>query len=181
MPCHHAVTGAGQAYRAGNKLVDVAKQADALVPVGGSAATRGTKVHGEFDTIVGSGGAGKHVSGESAYLNKSFDPRYRPKDSSNPDAVLGNIAQSSAVFDLKTGKSGVSNSQRAKYESNLPDGTQVFTVTPKGHDVPKPQSFSGMGAGFNTGYMFGDALAGSDLPYLGGVTGPSIPNPRTKK
>lgn len=125
---------------------------------------------------------GINVVGEQPYVNRIFrEGEYRPKGSSNPDAVLGNPVKPTAAYDLKTGNSGISNSQRAKYENNLPDGTPLFTVTPRWHDAPKPQSFSGMGAGFNTGYLLGSEFSGSDLPYLGGVTSPSIPNPRARK
>lgn len=44
---------------------------------------------------------------------------------------------------LKTGKSGISNSQMVKYERNLPEGTPVFKVTPNGHNAPRPQSMGG--------------------------------------
>ncbi|ATE60020.1 RHS repeat-associated core domain-containing protein [Thauera sinica] len=177
------VTGAGQAYRAGNKLVDVARQADNAVPAGGSAATRGTKVHGEFDTALKNGAGGKNVSGEQPYVKGEWlQDKYRPKGSSNPDAVVGNPANPAAVFDLKTGKSGISNSQMTKYERNLPEGTPVYTVTPNGHNAPRPQSLSGMGAGLNTGYLGGQLVFGSDpVPYQGGVVGNEAIDPRLYK
>jgi hypothetical protein len=67
------------------------------------------------------------------------DGSYRPKGSSNPDAVLGSTKGPDAVFDVKTGKSGMSKAQKNKYGKNLPEGTGVYTVTPKGHNVPKPK------------------------------------------
>jgi len=176
------VTGAGQAYRAGNTLVDVARQADNAISAGGSAATRGTKVHTEFDTALKNGAGGKNISPESAYLNRVPDERYRPRGSSNPDAVVGNIRQPTAVFDLKTGKSGISNSQMAKYNDNLPEGTPIFTVTPNGHNAPRPQSMSGMGAVLNTGSLLGGSLYGDDsVPYLGGNSGGGLVDPRLYK
>jgi len=176
------VTGAGAAYRAGNKLVDVAKQADNAVPRAGTAQTRGTKVHMEFNNIVDSGAAGKNIVGERAYLDHSIDSRYRPAGSSNPDAIVGNPARPTAVFDLKTGESGISNSQMVKYKRNLPEGTPVYTVTPKGHNAPRPQSMSGMGAGLNTGYLLGGSLYGDDpVPYLGGNSGGGLIDPRLYK
>ncbi|MEW6416490.1 MAG: hypothetical protein AB1482_14690, partial [Pseudomonadota bacterium] len=172
------VTGAGATYRAGNKLVDVAKQADNAVPRVGTAQTRGIKVHTEFDKLVDSGAAGRNVAGERAYLSGKMDERYRPAGSSNPDAIVGNPASPTAVFDLKTGKSGISNSQMAKYNNNLPEGTPVFTVTPNGHNAPRPQSMSGMGAGLNTGYLLGGSLYGDDpVPYLGGNSGGGLIDP----
>lgn len=162
--------------------LDVAKQADNAVPRVGTAQTRGTKVHTEFDTALKNGAAGRNVSPEAAYLGKKFDERYRPKGSSNPDAVVGNPREPTAVFDLKTGKSGISNSQMAKYERNLPEGTPVYTVTPNGHNAPRPQSMSGMGAGLNTGYLLGGSLFGDDpVPYLGGNSGEGLIDPRLYK
>ena len=161
-------TGGGVAYRAGNRLVDVANTADNLVVSGGSAATRGTKVHTQFDNLIDTGAAGRSITGETAYVNGQVIPQYRSKGSSNPDAVLGNIDNPTAAFDLKTGQSGISNSQAARYEANLPDGTPVYTVRPTGHDVPVPQSMSGFGAGLNTGYLAGDALFGDSTPYSSG-------------
>ncbi len=176
------VTGAGATYRAGNKLVDVAKQADNAVPRVGTAQTRGTKVHTEFDNALKNGAAGRNVSPEGAYLGKVSDERYRPRGSSNPDAIVGNVDRPTAVFDLKTGKSGISNSQMAKYERNLPEGTPVFTVTPNGHNAPRPQSMSGMGASFNTGYLLGGSLYGdAPVPYLGGNSGGGLIDPRLYK
>lgn len=101
------------------------------------------------------GGAGKNVVGERAYIAGVPDPRYRPSGSSNPDAVLGNVNKPTAAYDLKTGSSGISNAQMTKYQSNLPSGTPVYTVTPNGHNVPAPQSMAGFGAGLNTGYLLG--------------------------
>lgn len=169
-------TGGGAAYRAGNKLADVAKQADALVPAGGSAATRGSKVHGQFDNIVEGGAAGKNVVGERAYVGGNLDPRYRPKGSSNPDAILGNPSKPTAAFDLKTGKSGISNTQMTKYERNLPDETPTYMVTPNGHNVPRPQNLAGFGALTNTGVLLNDALS----PYSGSAN-QSFFNPRASK
>jgi hypothetical protein len=157
----------------------VARQADNAISAGGSAATRGTKVHTEFDTALKNGAGGKNISPESAYLNRVPDERYRPRGSSNPDAVVGNIRQPTAVFDLKTGKSGISNSQMAKYNDNLPEGTPIFTVTPNGHNAPRPQSMSGMGAVLNTGSLLGGSLYGDDsVPYLGGNSGGGLVDPR---
>lgn len=176
------MTGAGASYRAGNKLVDVAKQADNAVPRVGTAQTRGSKVHTEFDTALKNGAAGLNVSPEGAYLGGRADERYRSRGSSNPDAIVGNVDRLTAVFDLKTGKSGISNSQMAKYKDNLPEGTPVFTVTPNGHNAPRPQSMSGMGASFNTGYLLGGSLYGDDpVPYLGGNSGGGLIDPRLYK
>jgi len=177
------VTGAGATYRAGNKLVDVAKQADNAVPRVGTAQTRGTKVHTEFENALKGGAGGRNVSGEQPYVKGEWlQDKYRPKGSSNPDAVVGNTANPTAVFDLKTGKSGISNSQMAKYNNNLPEGTPVFTVTPNGHNAPRPQSMSGMGAGLNTGYLLGGSLYGDDpVPYLGGNSGGGLIDPRLFK
>lgn len=96
--------------------------------------------------------------------------------------MVGNPEKPTVVFDLKTGKSGISNSQMAKYERNVPEGTPVYTVTPSGHNAPRPQSLSGMGAGLNTGYLLGGALYGdAPVPYLGGVTGRGVIDPRVYK
>lgn len=152
------VTGAGQAYRAGNKLVDVAQQAGNAVSAGGTAQSYGMKVHSAFDDLLGAGAGGKRLSGETSYVNQSWDGRYRPTGSSNPDAVLGNVRTPTAVYDLKTGQSGISNAQMNRYNSNLPDGTPVYMVTPSTHNVPRPGSWSGVGAGFNSGSLLGSAL-----------------------
>lgn len=70
----------------------------------------------------------------------------------------------------------------AKYKDNLPEGTPVFTVTPNGHNAPRPQSMSGMGASFNTGYLLGGSLYGDDpVPYLGGNSGGGLIDPRLYK
>ncbi len=116
------VTGAGQAYRAGNRLVDVARQADAAVPVGGTAATRGTAVHTEFNSLVNSGAAGRNVSGETPYVARELADGYRPTGSVNPDAVVGKPRSPAAVFDLKTGASGISAGQMSRYGAGLPTG-----------------------------------------------------------
>ena len=82
--------------------------------------------------------------------------------------MLGDVDNPTAAFDLKTGKSGISSTQMDKHTDNLPDGTPVYTIRPTGHDVPRPQSMSGFGAGFNTGYLAGDALFGDSTPYSSG-------------
>uniref|UniRef100_UPI00402BAC95 RHS repeat-associated core domain-containing protein n=1 Tax=Methylomonas sp. PHL2-19 TaxID=3438878 RepID=UPI00402BAC95 len=151
-------TGAGQAYRAGNKLVDVAQQASNAVSAGGTAQSYGMKVHSAFDDLLAAGAGGKNLSGETSYVGGFWNGNYRPKGSSNPDAVLGKIENPTAVYDLKTGQSGISNAQMNRYNSNLPAGTPVYTVTSGGHNVPRPGSWSGGGAAFNSGYLLGGAL-----------------------
>jgi len=64
----------------------------------------------------------------------------------------------------------------AKYERNLPEGTPIYELRSTGHNAPRPQSMSGMGAGLNTGYLLGDSLFGDDpVPYLGGNAGGGAP------
>ena len=116
-------------------------------------------MHKEFDGILESGGGGSKVSGETSYLNGSHDGRYRPKDSSNPYAIMGDIVNPNAAFDLKTGKSGISNTQMNKYNRNLPKDTPVYTIRPDGHDVTRPTTYTGVGAATNTGYMAGQSLS----------------------
>ncbi|WP_256077337.1 RHS repeat-associated core domain-containing protein [Massilia sp. YIM B04103] len=151
-------TGGGAAYRAGNKLTSVAKKADSMVAVGGTAQQRGVKVHSEFDKLVDAGGAGKKVTSETSYIGGAHDGRYRPKGSSNPDAVLGDVSKPTAIFDLKTGQSGMSSSQLAKYERNLPTGTPIYTVTKEGHNVPRPTTYTGIGLGGNAIYNLSNEL-----------------------
>ena len=113
---------------------------------GGTAQSRGMAVHKQFDTIIDNGGAGRKITSETSYVNGAHDGRYRPRGSSNPDAVLGNVANPTAIYDLKTGVSGISNSQMSRYERNLPGGTPVYTIRLGGHDVPRPTTYSGVGA-----------------------------------
>ncbi len=56
------------------------------------------------------------------------------------------------MYDLKTGKTGISTSQMNKYERNLPVDTPVYKVTPSGHDVPRPTTYTGIGLGGNAIY-----------------------------
>lgn len=84
--------------------------------------SRGSKVHKEFNGLLQNGAGGRNLSGETSYLNGSFDGRYRPKGSSSPDAILGSV-------------------QRPTYK-----------VTPSGHDVPRPTTYTGIGLGGNAIY-----------------------------
>lgn len=61
------VTGLGQAYRAADKLVEVAKIAESATIKTGQAARDGVQIHKKFDSVINAG-AVKNVSGESAYL-----------------------------------------------------------------------------------------------------------------
>ncbi len=134
-------------------------------------------MHTEFDRRVETGVAGRNVVGERAYTDLVFqENRYRPPGSSSPDAVVGNPARPAAAFDLKTGQEGISNRQMAKYRANLPRGTPIYELRATGHNAPRPQSMSGMGAGLNTGHLLGGSLFGDDpIPYLGGNAGGGIP------
>jgi RHS repeat-associated protein len=147
-------TGAGVTYRAGNKLTKVASQADAAVPLGGSASVRGTAVHTEFNALVAGGAAGRNVAPETAYIAGAARPQfYRPAGSVNPDAVVGNINSPAAIFDLKTGASGISPSQLSRYESGLPSGTSVFELRTTGHTALRPTTYTGIGALGNAAYQ----------------------------
>jgi len=146
-------TGAGQAYRAGNRLVPVARQAEAMVPAGGRANVRGTRIHTQFDRLVGGGAAGRSVSPETAYIGGALQPSRRPTGSINPDAVVGSQTSPAAVFDLKTGRSGISSRQMSRYRNGLPHGTPVYELRTSGHGAPRPNTFTGFGAAGNTAYQ----------------------------
>lgn len=110
----------------------------------GNAATDGTRTHTQFDKALNSG-AVRNVQGETAYKNGQQVSGYRPKGSSNPDAVLGNPAKPVATFDLKTGVSGISPAQADKAAGNLPTGTPYIEVRSSGHNAPRPPTLCGAG------------------------------------
>jgi hypothetical protein len=65
-------------------------------------------------------------------------------------------------FDLKTGASGISAGQMSRYQANLPPGTLVYELRTTGHGVPRPTTYTGIGALGNTAYQsFGGSTSQS--------------------
>ncbi len=107
------------------QLLKVAEVADNTTGAG-KATVRGTKIHSKFEKALPDGKA------EVSYKNGDVVTRGN-KGSVRADVIYGSQKNPKIAYDLKTGKSGMSNADVTKYNNNLPKGTKVKEIS-KGSD-----------------------------------------------
>jgi RHS repeat-associated protein len=94
----------------------------------GSGAVYGTKVHTLFKAAVKDlGKSGFDVDAEVSYLNTKRVP-YGTEGSVRADVILGNRAEPTMVYDLKTGTAKMTARQLKNYMTHLPPSVQEIKV-----------------------------------------------------
>jgi YD repeat-containing protein len=108
-------------------LKGLVRRAYELVPDHISQPVKGTKIHSAFERLIKSEGQGEFQS-EISYLNGVVVKRGK-KGSIRVDAVLGDPEHPLAIWDLKTGKRGLSEARKAQIREHLPLGYEHIDIT----------------------------------------------------
>jgi RHS repeat-associated protein len=111
---------------------------EAIRKVGsGKGSSYGTKVHSQFKSIVDN--AGQNISTEVSYLNGKVVP-FGTKGSVRLDAVVGDVNNPTAVFDLKTGGAQLTAKRIEQIRKHLPEGSKNIPID---EIRPTPQDAAG--------------------------------------
>lgn len=108
------------------QLVKIIEKADEAVG-SGKPNVRGTKIHTKLEQGVNKTSKAKRA--EVSYKDGKVRRR-GAEGTSRADAIYGkNQAKPKIAYDLKTGKSGISKADAAKYRKNLPKGTKLKEIS----------------------------------------------------